>query len=340
MITSIYHYEDGKRRKKYLLRFIYQVAPLKTEKVVMKRLKVIITATIFLLNLPVYGYILGDIDYNKKWIKLAKTEQESKQMLLQLLANSKSGAQIISQAKRKADRRHAELSSLIIPGRTSITDTTLIRRFSRTNPDQVEYEDRSKVYINSDHNVRDAILDLAHELTHFTYRQAFNPYRDGFSFSSFLKGTIEKKGGEAHAFITECKVLKEMFPGIIYQESKCPSIVDPSTGRFSFKKTVIRFYQVGAYYDQFWTEVRPFDVTKEQFPLISEAQATFISSAYGKPYPVATIQEYTDMMRKVCQNDERRLGHMKQKTTRSPASISSYKKMEKSFFQRCGSIQY
>lgn len=293
-------------------------------------------------NLVAGELIVGSVDYEKPWTKLAKSDEISKIMLLKILSNSNYGKKIIRFAKQKSMQKGKTLMDILIMGNGSITDTTLIRRFSKSNPEMVEYQDGSKVYINSNLNVRDAVLDLAHELTHFTYRETFNPYQDGFNFISFLKSTIEKTGGEVDAFIAECHVMKDLFPGRVYEDSKCISITDRSTGRLSKRLAIQKFYQVGPLYSKFWEDSARFGVEKTDFPDLSSEQAVFISSAYSLPYPLATFVEYQSMMTRVCKNDERRLSYMKQKVGRSPASSvkNSHKKMVKSFFDRCANVDY
>ena len=285
---------------------------------------------------------IGELNYAQKWTKIAKSEELAKLMILGKINQSAYGKKIVQAAQRKARKSGKRLVDLIVVGHGSITDTTLIRRFSKSNPDIVEYEDRSKVYINGDLSVKDAILDMAHELTHFSYRTVFNPYKDGFTFASFLHDTIENRGGEVDAFISECSVLKDLFTPQEFRDSKCPSIIDSSTGHFSRKLTMEHFYQVGPLFQKFWDDSARFGVSKVDFPYLTSAQPIFISSAYSVPYPLATLIEYRNMMTHVCKNDERRLVYMKKKVGRSPASIvrRSYQSMEKSFFDRCQNINY
>ncbi len=316
--------------------------PRGVDKLVMKTLTSSILFWLLFTHVFASELILGSVDYGKKWINLASNEKSSKEMLISLLCQTTYGKKVVKAAQQKAAMRGKSLIDLIVVGNGSVTDTTLIRRFAKSDPEIVEYENRSEVYLNSDLSIKNAILDLAHELTHFTRREPFNPYLDSFNFISFLRATIEERGGEAEAFIAECKVMRQLFAGKVFNESKCPQIIDVATGKFSLKLTKQRFYQVGAQYGQFWEEAAKLGVTRAEVPEVSDGQAIFISSAYGLPYPLATIREYQSMMRRVCHNDERRLGYMKEKLGRSPASVTvkkSYKQMERSFFKRCGNIE-
>ncbi len=310
----------------------------------MKTVKTILLICAFTISsLGASELIVGKVNYEMPWTKLAKSEEVSKLMLLRILAKSSVGEKILKAAKAKAGETGKTLADVLVIGKGSITDTTLIRRFSKSNPERVEYEDKSQVFINSNLSVRDAVLDLAHELTHYTLRNTFNPYRDGFNFVSFLQSTIELKGGEVDAFMTECRVMKNLFGGQVYNDSKCSEITDLSTGKLSRKLTKQKFYQIGSLFSKFWEDSRAYGIEKSDFPAISSEQAVFISSAYSLPYPLATLVEYRSMMMRVCKNDEKRLSYMQQKVGRSPASATtkkSYKKMEKSFFDRCANINY
>lgn len=268
-----------------------------------------------------------------KWTKFGRGHSGDLQNLLQILSRSQTGRLLIKKAKRKARSYGKTLTDVILPGEGSITDTTLVRRFSISDPSQVAYEMKSKVFINKNLNQSDAVLDLAHELTHFIYRQNFNPYQVNFTLPEFIRDTIEGVGGEVQAFMMECRVLNELFPKRLRARYSCKQIIDPKTGKLSYEVAVRRFYQVGAFFGHFHKKLKKHSLGQE-FPEVSKKQATFISSAYGVPYPVAAYEEYVTVMNKVCENDKRRLTYlMKKNKSRSPAS--AVKKVEKSYLQRC-----
>ncbi len=129
-----------------------------------------------------------------KWSKLADTHRESILILLEVLRKSPSAKRVIEQAELKAAKLGKELVDLISGGEHSITDTTLIRHFSVSDPLAVTFETKSRVFLNTDHNIEDALLDLAHELVHFVHKEAFNPYGDHFDFHDFLESTLEGRG--------------------------------------------------------------------------------------------------------------------------------------------------
>ncbi|MFA5583559.1 MAG: hypothetical protein WDA09_05025 [Bacteriovoracaceae bacterium] len=279
-------------------------------------------------------HVDGSMSVARTWMEYTKSEELNIRKLLELLARSETGAALIEKAETKAMASGKKLIEVIKAGEGSLTDTTLVRKFSPETPDQVEYETRSLVYINRNHPWDDALLDLAHELTHFVYRDAFNPYAEDFNVKDFIKSTIEGKGGEAQAFIVECKVLSELFKsGVTHGRTHCQSIKDED-GRVSLNKAVELFYHVGPYYDTFHKQLSSRKVL-EDFHFLKADKINFISSAYGLPYPVAALMEFDLVMTKVCENDRRRLSYY-QSGSRGPASENTINsEFIRSYNNRC-----
>lgn len=287
----------------------------------MKKLSILL----FSLSLPVLAakektvYVEGNLAAAKSWMEYTKNEQHNIKKLLELLERSQTGSELIEMARAKAQKSGKRLIDVIKAGEGSLTDTTLVRKFSPENPEQVEYETRSIVFINRTHRWDDALLDLAHELTHFVYRDAFNPYAENFNVKDFIKSTIEGTGGEAQAFLQECKVLDELFQrGATQGRAHCHSIKDEE-GKISLSKAVELFYHVGPYYDTFHQQLSSRKVA-EHFSLLKKGKINFISSAYGLPYPVAAMMEFDLVMNKVCENDRKRLAYYSA-SNRGPASV-------------------
>jgi len=267
---------------------------------------------------------------NKRWREYSDNETENLKNLFRKLIKSKTGKALVAKARKKASKSNKKILEVVKAGSGSLTDTTLIRKFSMGRPDQISYESKSVVFINNELTQYDAVLDLAHELTHYVYRENFNPYEVNFSLSEFIKNTIEGHGGEVQAFIMECRVQQELFPGWADNKYNCKKIRDES-GLFSFAEASKRFYQVGNYFESFDSVLKKHGIRSE-FPAISQEKTSFVSSAYGIPYPVAAFEEYLAVLNKVCQNDKRRLGYFKSSKGRSPASISSF---EKNYIKKC-----
>lgn len=281
------------------------------------------------------------INFNEPWYKKNRSDEENFKRLVNALKTVPSGKSIIEKATEKAAMKGLTLFDVVATGDGSLTDTTLIRKFAASNPHQVIYETKSKVYLNRHLRTLDALLDFAHELTHFTYREAFNPYHHQFALKDFIKGTVEGRGGEVDAYLVECKVLFELFPGSSSSgKSHCLKVFDKKVGSVSKELGVQEFYKVGAHFKDFKKDIEKFSLNEKDIPEATESEAYFISSAYGLPYPVAAIKEYTNIMDKVCKNDQNRLLMMQNKLTRAPASENSeeqktYRTMFEDYKIRC-----
>lgn len=276
---------------------------------------------------------LSTSGWNEPWLSSYKHEDIAVLDLLKTLAKSPSGRNIIARSNKKARHLNKKLSELIHIGDHSITDTTLVRRFSAAKADEVKYESRSEVYINRSLSKKDALLDLAHELTHFSSREAFNPYQQSFGLKEFVQNTVEGKGGEVEAYLVECQVYFELFGHERRRNQKCHLVIDQESGKLSAFKGKQQFYRLGDHYPDFRTHVKKHDLSHQDFTAMSGEEAIFISSAYGLPYPLAAVLEYESIMTKVCDNDEKRLSYLVGK--RSPASFDTYQSKVTEHKRRC-----
>lgn len=269
--------------------------------------------------------------FNSSWYKSGMSDKDAVKKLLVVLTKTKTGKLLLKKALAKAKKYNKNLIDLVLPGEHSLTDTTLIRRFSASDPSSVSFEARSKVYINKYLSLSDAVLDLAHELTHFAMRKNFNPYQSNYGLKKFVKSTIEGKGGEVEAYLVECQVSLELFKN--KKDGKCNLVVDEQTGKLSSAKGQRQFYRLGKHYTDFSSKIKKHSLNHEDFYKTSDAEALFISSAYGIPYPLAAVHEFEMIMGKVCQNDKNRLKYMKE--SRSIASDESVASLSSGFESRC-----
>nr|BDT27887.1 hypothetical protein BHI3_13530 [Bacteriovorax sp. HI3] len=266
-----------------------------------------------------------DINFNEPWYKKNRSDEENFKRLVEGLKRVSTGKKVIEKATQKAAQQGYTLFDVVAIGDGSLTDTTLIRRFSASNPAQVMYETRSKVYLNKHLKTLDAMLDFAHELTHYTYREPFNPYDARFHLKDFIKSTVEGRGGEVDAYMVECKVLQEMLPGEGFSRSNCPKVYDQKVGAISKELGIQEFYKVGHHFDGLKKDLEKFAVNEKDIPQASGNEALFISSAWGLPYPVAAVKEYVNIMDRVCKNDQNRITLMQDKLGRAPASSDTLK---------------
>lgn len=275
-----------------------------------------------------YLFVEGGSSAARSWTKYSKNDRLNLKNILQTLAMARSGRKLIQMANSKAKSQGMTLYDIIQAGKGSLTDTTLVRKFNRVHFDKITYQVNSKVYINRDLGHHDAVLDLAHELTHFVYRDEFNPYVKNFSLQDFIKRTIEGKGGEVQAFMMECQVQSELFQNSVDSRFNCKKIM--KNGKLSFDLAKVHFYHVGHYFDSFKELLQKRNLL-QMFPDLSEKKESFVSGVYGIPYPVAAFEEYLSVLNKACENDRRRILMMKEEK-RVPASVVA---LEKSYQMRC-----
>ena len=251
------------------------------------------------------------LKYHRPWIGPRDSEAKAISALLKELAKTPTGASLIDLAKKKAKSRDLFLEDIIRPGPLSATDTTLVRRFSPAKPNEVSYVHKSLIYLNKNLKTQEAILDLAHELVHFSLRDSFNPYGKGFALVPFIASMLEGPGGEVEAFLTECRILGEIYgPFSQGMPSNCKDILRPD-GSFDRAQGLKKFYRIGAYYEGFVTNLRRQGLGPGPFPHLRPAEALFISSVHDLPYPVAAYREFMDIRARACANEGRRLSLMR-----------------------------
>lgn len=272
------------------------------------------------------------------WMDYTDSEELNFKRLFDLLERSPTGAKIMREASRKAARLGLTLNDVVKVGEGSLTDTTLVRKFNPRSPDVVIYETKSVVYLNRHLAWDDALLDLAHELTHYTHRNSFNPYEETFNARDFIRSTIEGEGGEVEAFLSECQVAREIFSKSSHLRSNCQKI-EGEEGKLSFERAVELFYHVGGYFESFHKKLSEKKL-ESAFSGLSSGKINFVSSAYGVPYPIAALMEYELVMNKVCENDKKRLAYMQQGQGslmgRAPASASeATNRFASSYSSRC-----
>lgn len=284
------------------------------------------------------GVINTELKKSKKnWQKLGDSKNDAVRQLLSIINTSEIGKSIVLAAQKKASLTRLSLEEIVGVGDASITDTTLIRKFSPTDPFSISYTAESKIFLDKSLDVKNAVLDLVHELTHYAYKDDFNPYKENFSLSSFVKDTIEAKGGEADAFLIECRVSKAIF-GEGANSAQCNSILD-NQGQFVKELAINEFYKIGNFFNKFEEKITNSGLTMDKFPGISRENGVLVSSAWSRPYPMAAVEEYELIMSRVCENDLKRMAVLGESIGRSPASEKiNYAKAKMNIAVRCSEI--
>lgn len=263
--------------------------------------------------------LASDIAWDQKWTTSFGENGEALAIktMLSTLSQSPTAKKLIEKARLKAKQRKNTLENLITVGQVSITDSTVVRRFSSQNPTQVEYEHLLKIYLNRDLSFKDALMDLAHELEHFSHRPESNPYENTKSLHEFIVEMIEGEGGEGAAVYKECVIGEELFGLSSMRKSSCLRLKEHD--HYQWSLVVENFYRVGEFFDEFTKHFRPSDgrnpasdLVTNYFPQLAKGQPVFVSSAYGLPYPLAAIMEYNKIEQTVCQNEQKRLAYLKQ----------------------------
>tara|TARA_B100000925_G_scaffold240856_1_gene190046 strand:- start:4882 stop:5838 length:957 start_codon:yes stop_codon:yes gene_type:complete len=278
---------------------------------------------------------------NDPWVFLSTNDQERFQILLDFLGRSEFGKKLISDSKKKAKEfsDDKEFLEFFKKGKTSITDTTLSRHFPPSDPQDISYTSSSMIYLDEDLSIEDAILDLAHELTHFSKRPTTNPYSEYFDLEFYIESTILGQGGESEAFISECMVMRDLFLDRFNQDKNCLNLNAAESGSLT-QRVIARklFFKLGKHAGEFRKSLSKHNLPGDHFPHTESTGPVFISSNYDLPYPVAAVAEYESIMKRVCKNDKRRLGYLKKRmnetVNRSPASITFHREQSK-LLRRC-----
>lgn len=235
---------------------------------------------------------------------------------LEYLAKTPTGkALLLSAAKRDpAFRAHLHV------GEFSLTESSLERNFEL--PSGREWVSvKQEITLNRNLRLADAILDLAHELTHFSIREPLNPYEISFVKNEFIRHGIEGKGGELDAFLSECRVtdeLKQQFSDFP-DHPLCKRYPNEAKRREEARRD---FYRVGVIQDKDWEEL------KQSLPELTHERVVFRSAQVGLSYPLALSREFDHTLSAACGNNERRLKIIQNQASaaergqRGPASLN------------------
>lgn len=215
--------------------------------------------------------------------------------LLPLLESVPEGQKILAEARAK----DPEFLAKIHRGGVSFTESTFARSYSLLDgKEQIEL--RHEITINQKLALSDAVVDLAHELVHFTEKEMLDPYKAGFELRQFVKRGIEGQGGELSALKRECEVawaLKRKFEG--FPKHRLCAPYQSAGGGFDEARALSDYYALGRWFGSASAEL------KAELPVSKEA-VVFTSSYAGKPYPVALAEEFAATREVACANNRRK----------------------------------
>lgn len=279
-----------------------------------------ILCNFFLLLVPMIFSNMHD-DFSQKWYRQGVDSQKNILRLLNILSLSSRGKRLISLGEKKALKMGGRLQKFIEAGEISHTHTRVYREFSPSKPEHMILSTYSTISIERDLSLKDAIVDLAHELTHFSSRTFLNPYEKNFNFKIFIRSILEMRGGEVDAYFNECLISEE----ILLFDLDCSHVKDPVTGRLSKKKIVKEFYKIGKHYENFNFTLKGYQFDLKDFPHLSRKRSSFISSLHSLPYPLAISKEFEIIMKQICSNLFKRLKFLKTQNSH----------LEKQYFKQC-----
>jgi hypothetical protein len=182
-----------------------------------------------------------------------------------------------------------------------------------------EIQVRHEVTLNRSLRLHEVVVDLAHELVHFSRKEMLDPYRAGFELKEFVRRGIEGVGGELEALAVECQVAWEL--EAYYPDFPRHGLCAPykeSDGRFASERARRDYYAVGRSFGELPERLRA------ALPELHPGTVRFTSSYARKPYPVALAEEYDATRKTACENNRRkyRLIAAQAEHWRVPATVS------------------
>lgn len=284
--------------------------------------------THFLLTIltPVPAVGAGaDYAWNQRWQRIPE--------LVQILEQVPEGRAML----RKAEKKEEGFLTRVKLGDASFTETTFSRAYSLIDGKE-RITLRHEITMNKQLSLANAVVDLAHELVHFTEKGMLDPYRAGFELEQFVRNGIEGDGGELAALSVECRVaweLEERF-------EKFPP--HRLCRRYRLRGAV--FDEVAARRDYYalgtWFRKVP-SALKEAIPELNANRVLFTSSYAGKPYPLALAEEFGATRQAACLNNRRkyRLIASQSEGDRRPASaelLRERRKLKDYDLQHCRTV--
>ncbi|NDG83750.1 MAG: hypothetical protein EBX52_01770 [Proteobacteria bacterium] len=208
----------------------------------------------------------------------------------------------------------------VILGPVSKTDLIATRK-GEGRSSEIQTEVRVVVAVNKEPVFQ--ALDLAHELTHAAESRP-NPFDPKLDPLSYVKSGIEGAGGEASAIRAECEVGKEILGAAkrfklgtttrLLIRARCASVWKASAEP---SRWIDSFYQLGHHYWDFLHTLSGLGLDQAKLARwkrrLKARSPLFSSAVTHKPYPLALLEEYIEMTRKVC-------AHVRSNPSRDPAS--------------------
>lgn len=230
---------------------------------------------------------------------------------LAILAKTESGRALLNEASR------AKVP--IFPGTVSRTDIVATRT-TRGREETLGF--KMQVFVAQDKDPVFQALDISHELIHATHPQE-NPFDPHLSPEAYIRHGIESEGGEAKAIARECQVGQEIVSNPVFTEksdsgdviakpetvqlirARCRFVWQTARDESKWKRS---FYQLGHYYRDFLKQVAGLRLEMDESEKLSRPMeprsAMFHSAVAHKPYPLALLEEYVQITKKICERSQ------------------------------------
>jgi hypothetical protein len=232
--------------------------------------------------------------------------------ILEWVQKTPTGSRLIQEFKdQKKVVSSEELAQWVLKGRVSKTDAVLIRHYQASTGEETR-EKLVTVYYNPDQPLEEVIFDLVHELYHATAQPLWDPYDPELTVESYIKNSIEGKGGEALAVQAECQAYLELKSKYKLKSRRCDRYI--LNQKVAYQTILEDFYRVGGALG----ELKKNKVDLSQFPFLKSEKVKLYSATGNSPYPVSLLREYKALTEVACENTLKR---SKSQKSRSVASV-------------------
>ncbi len=221
----------------------------------------------------------------------------------------------------------------ISEGAISKTEIVATRTTNGVN-EKLEYH--VQVMISKEKNPVFQAIDLAHELAHALHPKT-NPFDPSLNAVDYIRQGIESEGGEAHAIMQECKVGSELSRAVSSEDAqlikaRCKFVWNAEKDESLWKKS---FYHLGRYSRFFVNRLSSVNRNRQKnSEIIEKVQSRdpmFTSATANKPYPLALLDEYVEITKKICNRSQNQ--NKNQAQNRKVSSTS-----DKTLEERCHSL--
>ena len=196
----------------------------------------------------------------------------------------------------------------IIEGRISKTEI-IATRVIQGKQEKLDFN--VQVIISKDKSPVFQAIDLAHELVHALHPKS-NPFDPKLNAVDYIRQGIESEGGEAHAIMQECKVGQELV-ALVEEEpaqlikARCQFVWKSQKDEDQWK---LSFYHLGKQLALFRSRLNSVNSDQDKkdsiAKIIQAKDPLFTSAAANKPYPLALLDEYVEITKKICNKSQER----------------------------------